>query len=239
MAARLEAGLEDMSDAWREEFVADRLALLLAIGQVESHRDGNLLAMAYAGWEFALLFRRKWERYQEFATGVRFSSETHPPAGERVENLRETFQRCLGTEDATHLLSAAESISTVFRGLVDTMFSPEFQVALVERDKARARRLKGHAIDCNKGPVPDYSRYIPEAIEILQQAESWTLLELVLEITAPLRGEKPLDMTNFGVAKLVWRACEDLPDPLYSAVKKVTEMPDLVDRRARYASMRR
>jgi hypothetical protein len=56
------------------------------------------------------------------------------------------------------------------------------------------------------------------------------LLELVGELTAPLRGERPLEATNFGVAKLVWRACEELPDPLCSAVKKVTEMSDLVDR---------
>ncbi|MBB6014347.1 hypothetical protein HNR59_003741 [Aquamicrobium lusatiense] len=239
LLANLEAGLEDMSEAWREEFVADRLALFLAIGQVNGSRDGHRLAMAYAGWEFALLLHREWERYEEVARSEQYFFETHPPAGDRIENLRGSFQRCLPTEDAAHLLSAAESISTLFRNLVDTMFSPEFQAALVERDEARARRLKELAIDCNKGPVPDYSRYVPEAIIILQQAESWTLLDLVLELTAPLRGEKPLDVTNFGVAKLVWRACEDLPDPLYLAVKKVTAMPDLVDRRARYTSMKR
>lgn len=239
LLANLEAGLEDMSEAWREEFVADRLALFLAIGQVNGSRDGHRLAMAYAGWEFALLLHREWERYEEVARSEQYFFETHPPAGDRIENLRGSFQRCLPTENAAHLLSAAESISTLFRNLVDTMFSPEFQAALVERDEARARRLKELAIDCNKGPVPDYSRYVPEAIMILQQAESWTLLDLVLELTAPLRGEKPLDVTNFGVAKLVWRACEDLPDPLYLAVKKVTAMPDLVDRRARYTSMKR
>lgn len=235
LMAQLEMGLEDLSAAWREEFVADRLALVLAIGKRDQQRDVHHLAMAYAGWEFALLLHREWERYEEFETSEQFSSKTHPPAGERLDNLRKTFQRCVGEENSERLLSAAESLSTLFRNLVDTMFTEEFQRAAASRDEARARKLRELAIDCDKGDCPDYSRFISAAHDILQQGESWTLVDLVAEMTAPLRREVEFDATNFGIAKLVWRASEDLPDPLYSAFKKQIRTPNLIDRSKRYA----
>ncbi|MER8464550.1 hypothetical protein [Mesorhizobium sp. M1396] len=230
LMAQLRMGLENCSITWREEFVADRLALFLALGQLGEPHDGHRLAMAYAGWEFALLLHREWERYEEFETSEPFLSKTHPPAGERLDNLRSTFQRCIGTGNSGHLLSAAESFSTLFRNLADTMFTPGFQASALARDEARARKLRELAIDCDRSGCPDYYRFIPMALEILQQGESWTLIDLVTEMTAPLRREVAFDATNFGIAKLVWRACEGLPDPLYSAFKKQIRTPNLVDR---------
>lgn len=233
--AQLELGLETQSAPWREEFIADRLALILALGKMDQPHDGNRLSMAHAGWEFALLLHREWERYEEFDTSEQFSSKTHPPAGERLDSLRLTFRRCVGEGNAEHLLSAAESFSTLFRNLVDTMFTPEFQASAAARDEARARTLRELAIDCDKRDCPDYHRFIPAALEIIQQGESWTLIDLVAEMTAPLRREVEFNATNFGIAKLVWRACDDLPDPLYSAFKKQIRTPNLVDRSKRYA----
>ncbi|MGO7542403.1 hypothetical protein ACC680_27900 [Rhizobium ruizarguesonis] len=235
LAAQLEMGLENHSAPWREEFVADRLALVLAIGGKDQPHDVHRLAMAYAGWEFALLLHREWERYEEFETSEHFSSRTHPPAGERLDNMRITFQRCVGEENSERLLSAAESLSTVFRNLVDTMFTEDFQKAAASREEARARKLRELAIDCDKSDCPDYSRFIPAAHDILQQGESWILVDLVAEMTAPLRREVEFDTTNFGIAKLVWRASEDLPDPLYSAFKKQMRTPNLIDRSKRFA----
>lgn len=54
-----------------------------------------------------------------------------------------------------------------------------------------ARRLVNLAIDCDKGPVPEYSRYRPKATEILQQAKNWTLLNLENEMTAAIQTSTP------------------------------------------------
>ncbi|ANK76522.1 hypothetical protein FA04_27615 (plasmid) [Ensifer adhaerens] len=228
--AQLEQGLENQSAPWREEFIADRLALVLAFGKFDKPHDGDRLSVAYAGWEFALLLHREWERYEEFENSEPFSSRTHPPAGERLDNLRATFRRCVGEENAERLLSTAVSLTMVFRNLVDAMFTPEFQASAIARDEVRARKLRELAMDCDRGDYPDYHRFIPAALEILQQGESWTLLDLVTEMTAPLRREVQFTATNFGITKLVWRASDDLPDPLYFAFKKQTRTPNLSDR---------
>jgi hypothetical protein len=235
LMAQLAFGLEDQSAPWREEFMADRLALVLAIGKLDQPHDGDRLSMAYAGWEFALLLHREWERYEEFETSEPFSSRTHPPAGERLANLRATFKRHVGEENAERLLSAAVSFSTLFGNLVDTMFTEEFQAAAMSRDEDRARKLRQLAMDCDRGDCPDYHRFIPVALEMLQTGESWKLVDLVTEMTAPVRGEVEFNTANFGIAKLVWRASDDLPDPLYSAFKKRMRTPNLVDRSRRYA----
>ncbi|MBB4219233.1 hypothetical protein FHT79_006464 [Rhizobium sp. BK212] len=233
LLAWLSMGLEGVSSSWREELVADRLALILALGKRDQRRHVHHLAMAYAGWEFAFLLHREWERYEEFETSDKLSSKTHPPARERLANLRETFRRYVGDEASHRLTSIAEALSTLFRNLVDTMFTEEFQTSAASRDQARARKLRELAIDCDEAGCPDYSRFVPAAQDIIQQGESWTLVDLVADMTAPMRREIEFDATNFGIAKLVWRATEDLPDPLYSAFKKQIRTPNLIDRSRR------
>ena len=223
----LGAGLEDMPDDWREEFMADRLALLLALGSRTKPRSGREIAWQYAGWEFALLLHREWERVDSNCASSAAGTATHPPASDRVENLRGTLRRCIGANDAGNILSCAESFSTVFRGLVDTILSDDFRAALIVRDEIRVTRLMALAEACGTTVVPDYARYVPEAGAILMEAESWTLLQLVNDATAAIRGETEIDEMNFAIAKLVWRTCEDLPEPAYSVLKKVTELPDL------------
>lgn len=225
--AELHQGLDVVSDDWREEFSADRLALFLAIGRRPGGRDGHQFAMQYAGWEFALLLHREWERYEERVTSKSVSFSSHPPAGDRVKNLRDTLCRYTGFTETSNAFSAAEAFATVFSGIVDAMFSVEFQQEASQRDDDRASKLTALAKMCSAGAVPDYSHFVPQAVEILQEAEGWTLLQHVCDATAPLRGEATMDVTNFQVAKLVWRACEDLPEPLLSVFKRVTELPDL------------
>jgi hypothetical protein len=36
-----------------------------------------------------------------------------------------------------------------------------------------------------------------------------------------------MEFKNLQVAKLIWRACEGLEEPLYSVFKRVTALPDL------------
>jgi hypothetical protein len=231
LMAELRTGLEAFSPDWREEFMADRLALLLAFGKREGPRDGDDLARRYAGWEFALLLHREWERYEALIGANVMWSDSHPPAAERLENLRGTLRLCVGADAVGRILSFADALSTVFSGLVDTIFSDDFRTALVARDQLRVARLGELAHAYAAGVVPDYAQFVPEAADILVQAESWILLQLVSDATASIRGEIELDQTNFAIAKLVWRTCEDLPDPVYSVFKKVTELSDLGSRR--------
>lgn len=225
--AELHQGLAAVSDDWREEFSADRLALLLAIGRRPGARDGRQFAMQYAGWEFALLLHREWERYEARVTSRSISFSSHPPAADRVKNLRDTLCRYTGFTETSNAFSAAEAFATVFSGIVDAMFSDEFQQEADQRDDGRASKLTALAEMCSGGAVPDYSHFVPQAVEILQEAEGWTLLQHVCDATAPLRGEAIIDVTNYQVAKLVWRACESLPEPLFSVFKRVTALPDL------------
>ncbi|CAD7047330.1 hypothetical protein RHAB21_03767 [Pseudorhizobium halotolerans] len=223
----LQVGLGGLSADWREELSADRLALFLAIGKRPGPRDGHQLSMQYAGWEFSLLLHREWERYEETVTSASVSFTTHPPARDRVQDLRDTLRRYTGLPEASNAFSAAEAFATVFSGMVNSMFSEEFRQGAARRDELRANKLVALAHMCSAGAVPDYSRFVPEAMDLLQQAEGWTLLQHVCDATAPLRDEVAMDFKNLQVAKLIWRACEGLEEPLYSVFKRVTALPDL------------
>lgn len=231
LMAELRTGLEAFPPNWREEFMADRLALLLAFGQRDGAHDAANVARRYAGWEFALLLHREWERYEALIGSDSDWNDTHPPAADRIENLRDTLRLVAGEDAFPHLVVFAEALSTVFGGLVDSIFSDEFRAALGRRDEGRVARLADLADVHAAGPVPDYFQFVPEAADILMEAESWTLLQLVSDATASVRGEIEMDQGNFAIAKLVWRTCEDLPDPLYSVFKKVTGLSDLGSRR--------
>ena len=69
--------------------------------------------------------------------------------------MRETFHRCVGDASADHLISAAESLSTVFRNRVDAMLTEQFQLSVASRDEDRADKLRKLAAECDKGDVPD------------------------------------------------------------------------------------
>lgn len=232
LMAELRTGLEAFPPNWREEFMADRLALLLAFGQREGARGAADLSRRYAGWEFALLLHREWERYEALIGSDTHWNDTHPPAADRIENLRDTLRLVAGEDAFSHLVVFAEALSTVFGGLVDSIFSEEFRAALERRDQGRVARLAELADVHAAGRVPDYAQFVPEAADILMEAESWILLQLVSDATASIRGEVEMDQRNFAIAKLVWRTCEDLPDPLYSIFKKVTGLSDLRRRAA-------
>ncbi|MBY3003896.1 hypothetical protein [Rhizobium leguminosarum] len=195
----LQVGLDGLSADWREELSADRLALFLAIGKRPGPRDGHQLSMQYAGWEFSLLLHREWERYEETVTSASVSFTTHPPARDRVQDLRDTLRRYTGLPEASNAFSAAEAFATVFSGMVNSMFSEEFRQGAARRDELRANKLVALAQMCSAGAVPDYSRFVPEAMDLLQQAEGWTLLQHVCDATAPLRDEVAMDFKNLQI----------------------------------------
>ncbi|MFD1725775.1 hypothetical protein ACFSGY_13700 [Rhizobium viscosum] len=147
------------------------------------------------------------------------SFTTHPPARDRVQDLRDTLRPYTGFPEASNAFSAAEAFAAVFSGIVNSMFSEEFRQSAARRDELRADKLVALAQMCSAGAVPDYSRFVPEAMDLLQQAEGWTLLQHVCDATAPLRDDVAMDFKNLQVAKLIWRACEGLEEALYSVFK--------------------
>lgn len=232
MALEVSSGLDAIKPSEEEQFV-DTAALfwiLNACIRAGGKVGGMEIALAYAGAELALQIWNVMERI-----GLHFVDGVHPPASERIAELRRSLRGWCETDKTFEaIIVAAKVIERAFNEVGQIILKPDDRVVTYRREaESLVAELKDLLDRCSKGRIPDYSTFYEQAPALLARGYPELVLErVVVDVVdgfkemvpeAPGEHDGAEVMKRFSQFKLLFGLTAHLPEPAKSLYERALE----------------